>query len=124
MNRLSTLFFQVMVIILTVSPSLNAADIFLSAHLGAALINANNTEIKLNQATIKKGDDSENYGVMGIRFGAWMESIPRLGASVDFTLNGVFMDNNLVPFDMIWSLSALAMYRMPLKKVKLTLTEG
>ena len=55
---------------------------------------------------------------MGIRLGAWMESIPYLGASVDFTLNGALTGSELDPFDMIWSLSMLAMYRMSLKESK------
>lgn len=119
MNRLLTCFLASMLVLLVATPGLNAADTFLSVHLGAASVRAADTDIKLDQRAIGKGDTSETFAVMGIRYGAWLERIPALGAAVDFTLNGAITGSELDPFDMLWSFSALALYRMSFKESSL-----
>jgi opacity protein-like surface antigen len=119
MNRLLECFLATVLVLLLAIPGLNAADTFLGVHLGAASVRAADTDIRLDQRAIGKGDTSETFAVMGIRCEAWLERLPALGAAVDFTLNGEVAGSKLDPFDMLWSFSVLALYRMSFKESSL-----
>lgn len=116
MNRFLTCFLASMLILLAAPNILNAADFFLGVHFGAASVRATDTDIKLDQTTIGKGDTSETVVVMGLRLGAWLESIPALGAAVDGTMNYHIQGSELYPINNPVSFSVLALYRISFKE--------
>ena len=114
MNRFLTCVLASMLILLAAPRILNAADFYWGGHLGVASVRASDTDIKLDQKTIGKGDTSETFYPFGLSLGAWLESIPALGVAVDLTINAYRSD--LYPFDTMGSLSLLALYRIPFKE--------
>ena len=118
MKRSAILSLVMILSLCTINPVIASAETFCDVYFGTSLINADDSSIKLNGTTLYGESESKAYAVFGFRYGTWLDNIPCLGVSLDLSLNGAVMGNDLKPFGRIWSGSTLAMMRLPLMKSK------
>ena len=118
MKRSAMLSLIMILSLCTINPMIAAAETLFDVYFGTSLINADDSNIKLNGTALYAEDESEVYAVIGFRYGTWLDNIPCLGVALDISLNGAVAGNELKPFSRIWSGSTLAMLRLPLMKSK------
>ena len=92
-------------------PASAAGEWFGDLYLGLHSSQADDTEIKVNGAAVKRVDDSDTGAIFGAKIGYWFEGLPWLGWAAD----GSFSALNFGDIDIgVGSVSALVMGRLQL----------